>query len=390
MRIATDPADRRFHGYAGDAPIFVSAGRDVLVDRFADDEDRVLVGVGRHDSIVAKLTSREAVRLGAALLDQLAHRPAGVNPVELSVLIGQHTPVEVDPCRVCGHELTITSMGGGEATKYVCGSPAASVLGKDGGLWGAAAEEAYAHRRRSEVLVAYHGDSTVVAVLHELRRLRALLGEDMTAPVGAVHFPNGHGKNQCYRFLRHLGGDRWEQVVDFDFEHDPTHKTLKREETPMTVHEIRPQQSLRELLAGPVEEPHPTTDADHFARFRLGNKVANRIQWSVNEDHEVTGVLGDGTDTLYLAYEISEPGAEMISVRVVCPIDGRCEDAWGVVESPADLLAVLNGVPHEDPQCLTHEAEIEGLDFEDDDDPDAGVGGSDPVDQPGWPPYSAT
>lgn len=38
------------------------------------------------------------------------------------VLRETYTADEVPPCRVCGAELTIVSMGGGRATEYSCGA----------------------------------------------------------------------------------------------------------------------------------------------------------------------------------------------------------------------------------------------------------------------------
>jgi hypothetical protein len=41
---------------------------------------------------------------------------------ELGELKERYTAEEVPPCRVCGGQLTVQSMGGGQATEYACGS----------------------------------------------------------------------------------------------------------------------------------------------------------------------------------------------------------------------------------------------------------------------------
>lgn len=147
-----------------------------------------------------------------------------MTPVELSLLISQHAPREPGPCRVCGStDMTIASMGGGEATKYVCGVAAAELRTKAGREYDEVAER---HYRPSEQRITYHGDPEVVAALHELRALREQFGDDMTVPVGTVAFPNGHGKHLCYRSLRHEGGDRWVKELDWEYTHDPSHADL--------------------------------------------------------------------------------------------------------------------------------------------------------------------
>jgi hypothetical protein len=156
----------------------------------------------------------------------VAH-PTPMSPAELSILIWQHSPKEIGPCPVCGHEMTLASMGGGEATRYVCGSTEASPIGKHGRDERDAADS---HYRRSAKLVTYHGDPHVVRGLRELRAARGRLGENMTVPVGAVFFPEGHGQYRCSRYVRHLGDDQWERVTDIDYAHDPAHATLKVED----------------------------------------------------------------------------------------------------------------------------------------------------------------
>jgi hypothetical protein len=146
-----------------------------------------------------------------------------LTPVELSVLIGRHTPVEPNPCRVCGAEMTPTSVGGGNATIYRCCAAIDQMRSSDRDQRKAAED----HYRRSEQRITYHGDSRIVAALHELRERRQAAGEDMTVPVGAYAFPNGHGKGHCYYRLRHEGGDRWVVDHDFTYSHDPAHATLE-------------------------------------------------------------------------------------------------------------------------------------------------------------------
>lgn len=140
-----------------------------------------------------------------------------ISPVDLSMLIGRHTPVRPDPCRVCGADMTIGSMGGGDATVYRCSVASANYFNPTNRA------ETEDHYRRSEQRITYHGDHAIVAALLELRALREAAGEDMAVPVGAYAFPNGHGKGRCYYRLRHLGGDRWELAHDFDYTHDPAH-----------------------------------------------------------------------------------------------------------------------------------------------------------------------
>lgn len=147
-----------------------------------------------------------------------------ISPVDLSMLIGRHSPVEPDPCRVCGStDMTIGSMGGGNATVYRCGAAVASLYTGSRDERKAADE----HYRRSAQRIAYHGDMEIVVALHELRALREAAGEGMAVPVGTHAFPNGHGKGRCYYRLRHEGGDRWVPGHDFDYTHDPSHASLE-------------------------------------------------------------------------------------------------------------------------------------------------------------------
>lgn len=140
-----------------------------------------------------------------------------ISAVDLSMLIGKHAPVRPDPCGVCGADVTIGSMGGGNATVYRCSVASENYFTAEDRK---ANEE---HYRRSEQRITYHGDQAIVAALLELRALRDATGEDMSVPVGAYAFPYGHSKGRCYYRLRHEGGDRWEPDHDFDYTHDPTH-----------------------------------------------------------------------------------------------------------------------------------------------------------------------
>ncbi|MEU3452227.1 hypothetical protein ABZ671_01090 [Micromonospora sp. NPDC006766] len=143
-----------------------------------------------------------------------------MSPVDLSLLIGRHTPVEPGPCRVCGAEMTVGGMGGGSGTAYRC-----SVASAD--YYTAADRVAVEdHYRRSQQRITYHGDPETVAALHELRALRVAAGEDMAVPVGAYACPDGHGQHRCNFRLRHEGGDRWVRDRDSDYTHDPAHAEL--------------------------------------------------------------------------------------------------------------------------------------------------------------------
>lgn len=103
--------------------------------------------------------------------------------IELSMLAGKHRPVEPGPCRVCGAELEIGSMGGGKATEYACGSPEADIIRN--GKWGSPGERAATeHRQASKVSIRYHGDSRVGALIEEVRQTRREKGEEVDVPVG--------------------------------------------------------------------------------------------------------------------------------------------------------------------------------------------------------------
>lgn len=220
-----NPAYRAQAGYAGAGPVYISPDGTLTVDQFDDRLDEVCITTTAASTVAARLPVAQAVELGTALLARFRPTAGILSPIELSVLIHQHQPVDVGDCRICGHKLTMASSGGGEAARYACGSDAASIMGK-GDIWGAAADEAAEHRRRSEVLVSYHGDDTIIMALRELRRLRELLGEDMTVAEGEVFYPYGHGKNRCWNRMRHVGDDVWLQHSDMEFTHDPSHAEL--------------------------------------------------------------------------------------------------------------------------------------------------------------------
>lgn len=145
-----------------------------------------------------------------------------ISAVELSRLLARNWPVEPEPCRVCGHpEMTVASMGSGQATVYVC--ELAQINVTRSGMPRADRDDAAKHYADSRQSITYHGDPEVVAVLLELRALREAAGDDMTVPVGTVAYPYGHGKNRCWYTQVHRGGDRWEEQHDRQFTHDPSH-----------------------------------------------------------------------------------------------------------------------------------------------------------------------
>lgn len=154
-----------------------------------------------------------------------------MTPVELSLLRFAHVPVDPGPCRVCGAELVVARSGGGEPTKWVCGSPEANFLAASrrdneaGNLsvFGPEYRAAMDHWSASERLIDQRADPRVIAVVDELIAVRAAAGEDMTVPVGAVHFPYGHGQSLCRHYVEHVGEGVWENRLDLDYTHDPTH-----------------------------------------------------------------------------------------------------------------------------------------------------------------------
>ena len=155
-----------------------------------------------------------------------------IGAAELSLLMDQHRPYEVPPCRVCGAALAVGAIGGGLAAVYHCASEEASLTDAyaksrtrgDTSTIPDEVRKAAAHRQASELHVAYHGDRRVFEALAELRDLRAGVGEDMEVAPGAYAYPYGHANGACVARWRHLGGGRWEADYDVDFSHDPTHR----------------------------------------------------------------------------------------------------------------------------------------------------------------------
>ncbi|WP_431728539.1 hypothetical protein [Verrucosispora sp. TAA-831] len=131
------------------------------------------------------------------------------------MLIGRHQPKRPDPCRVCGADMSPSSIGGGTGTTYKCTVAAANYFQQDRSV-----EE---HYRLSEQRITYHGDADIIDALHELRALREQAGEDMAVPVGTFAYPHGHGKGICCIRFRHVGGDQWMRDFDPEYRHDPTH-----------------------------------------------------------------------------------------------------------------------------------------------------------------------
>jgi len=55
-----------------------------------------------------------------------------IDPELLETLEKRYGTPEIPPCRICGEEMTISKMGGGEPTIFRCGSDHASFI-KEGG-----------------------------------------------------------------------------------------------------------------------------------------------------------------------------------------------------------------------------------------------------------------
>jgi hypothetical protein len=152
--------------------------------------------------------------------------PAGtglrISPIDLSLLIHQHGPLRPAACMICKGDMVVTEVRVGVVT-YVCraafrawvaaGAPS-DLRGHD------------PHYRRSHMPVTYHGDQRIVDALVELRELRTAAGEDMTVEVDTLTYPAGHGRNRCWKRLRHLGDDRWREDFDMNYTHDPSHADL--------------------------------------------------------------------------------------------------------------------------------------------------------------------
>lgn len=165
-----------------------------------------------------------------------------LSPVELSLLVSANRPFQVPNCPVCDEELAVHTVADGRIT-YSCPSPAASALlahetdrrtgTRDASL--AAAE----HRSRSTITVENYGDTRVVALVAEIREAREAAGEDVTVPEGTVHFPDGHGRDQCWRYVVHEGDDRWREVHDLEYSHNPDCAQLVGATVPPNVPPVR-------------------------------------------------------------------------------------------------------------------------------------------------------
>lgn len=155
-----------------------------------------------------------------------------LDKTELSLLLHENRPVQVGPCRVCGADLQVAAMEAGKAD-YVCSSPEADTLAagardQEKGLssWnGPESTKARDHYDRSRKTITFRGDSRIVMALTELRDLRGAQGEDMEVPVGAEHYPYGHGRGLCWRRMVHRGQNHWVDENDHDYLHAPDHKT---------------------------------------------------------------------------------------------------------------------------------------------------------------------
>lgn len=97
---------------------------------------------------------------------------------------------EVPPCRICGEELTVSSMGGGGPTIFHCGSEQAKWLGGSlcleaqkldpnhkKGLSYKYSCEHYRHYVDSEFNVYRHGDSDVLKLVEHVRELTSAAKE---------------------------------------------------------------------------------------------------------------------------------------------------------------------------------------------------------------------
>jgi hypothetical protein len=144
--------------------------------------------------------------------------------VELSYLAFVYRVVEPGPCRVCGEPLTTRSIGSRSTTIYHCSAAAESVIhaGPPGSAEARAASE---HWRASEVHVSFRCDPDVVRLVAEYRALLAAAGEELGVPVGAHHFPYGHGPGRCDVYFEHGGDDLWILRSDASYDHDPSHRT---------------------------------------------------------------------------------------------------------------------------------------------------------------------
>lgn len=145
--------------------------------------------------------------------------------VELSFMAFRHRPADPGTCDVCGAEMALARIGGGEVMVYRCKPTSARVCerpepeSRDAEDW--------EHYLASGVTIAYPGDEKVARVVAEVRRQRAASGESMDVPIGTVFFPFGHGRGLCNLRWVHQGADEWGRVIDDTYAHDPTHAEVE-------------------------------------------------------------------------------------------------------------------------------------------------------------------
>lgn len=89
----------------------------------------------------------------------------------LAMLRHQYTPEPIPPCPVCGAELTVGRMGGGDATRYAC---------PNSGLIRARTPEerdaARDHYSRSQFVHRHDGDGNALAMLDVIEAIIAAPG----------------------------------------------------------------------------------------------------------------------------------------------------------------------------------------------------------------------
>ncbi|SFA60890.1 hypothetical protein SAMN05444374_11655 [Rhodococcoides kroppenstedtii] len=89
--------------------------------------------------------------------------------LDLDAIERRFTADPIPDCRVCHAELEVASMGGGRATEYACPRPYAAGFARLGSPeWKAQSE----HYGRSKYTHFRSGDSEVLALVAEVRRLR--------------------------------------------------------------------------------------------------------------------------------------------------------------------------------------------------------------------------
>lgn len=130
-----------------------------------------------------------------------------LTPLELAWLASEYRLREPGPCRVCGGELSVGSVGGGRPTVYHCSTDAADWLRKSGEERSAALE----HWKVSATEIVSHGDGRVRQLIDEVRRRRQDAGEPAYPEVGEMYDPTPYEGSVPYQ--RYLGDDRFEFVV---------------------------------------------------------------------------------------------------------------------------------------------------------------------------------